>query len=237
MAFIVEQFVGDRGIQLGVEDVIRPFSFGTNWSKIRLGVRWAANGYAKIPDGPTLQPQVLPGIGVCTGNNAMYSGTCTDAVLIPIWTVGSATTYAGTAPNNYYTQAGAVAPLIQQRTGSTTIAGTGGFSTVTGSSISANPTLLRGGFFWDITKGTIGAAGITTGGAYITAAQAVVDMSRGTFLANMENESGCTGSTFVTGGAGSLPTRFVKDWDSMFVHWIRAVPTLCVYDMTVVRFT
>jgi hypothetical protein len=230
MAFIVEQFVGDRGIQLGAEDVIRPFSFGTNWSKLRLGVRWAANGYAKIPDG------VLPGIGVCTGNNAMYSGVCTDAVLLPCWTVGAASTYIGTAPSNFYTQAGSNAPLIQQRTGSTTVTGSGGFSSTTGSSISANPTLLRGGFFWDITKGTIGAAGITTGGAYISAAQAVVDMSRGTFLANMENEAGCTGSTFVAGGAGTLPTRFVKDWDSMFVHWIRAVPTLCVYDMTVVRF-
>jgi len=229
MAFIVEQFVGDRGIQLGAEDIIRPFSIGTNWSKIRLGVRWAANGYAKIPDG------VLPGIGVCTGNNAMYSGVCTDALLLPYWNVGTVTTYVGTPPNNYYTATILVQTLIQQRTGSTTVDGSGG-AQVTNASISANPTLLRGSFFFDLTKGTVGAASVTVGTGYTNGFQAVVDMSRGTFLANMENESGLTGATFVGGTTATLPTRFTKDWNSMFVHWIRAVPTLCVYDMAVVRF-
>jgi len=48
MAFIVEQYTGDKGVQLGCEDLIRAMPWGANWNKIRIGCRLAVNGYASI---------------------------------------------------------------------------------------------------------------------------------------------------------------------------------------------
>jgi len=94
MAFIVEQFIGDRGIQLSAEEAVRPFSFGTNWQFIRVGMRMAINGITTFTNANG------PGLGICTGSEGAYSSTTTDAIWR--WGLGN-TTYAvaGVSPNIY----------------------------------------------------------------------------------------------------------------------------------------
>lgn len=229
MAFIVEQFIGDRGIQLSVEDVIRPFSFGTNWQKVRVGVLLACNGYASLPIG------TVPKIGVCTGNAADLSNTCTDAVWMPAVAAGVQPLLTGSAPNQYYQAA--TNNTTYQRVNSTTTA-VGNVVVTTNPSFSANPTLNRSMFAFDLTKGVVGANTISQGCVYMNGAQAAADVSRSTFLLAMENETtSVAGTTLVTSASTQLPTRFTKDWDSMFVGWNHSTPTLCVYEMCVVRFS
>lgn len=233
MAFIVEQLVGDRGIQIGNEDVIRPFSFGTNWSKIRVGITFAVNGYTDLPAG------TLPAIGICTGNNARLSNTCTDAFFIQYDYNGATCLIAGAAPARYYGAGGTSNNFPYQRVGATTTnhaVSTGGMY----SQFSANPTNQRTGFMFTVTKGVVGAASLPqldiiyhTGGGTAGAS----DVSRGTFLAQLENESAAIAPmTYAAIGAGNLPLRFAKDWDSMFVNWPRSTPTMCIFCMSVVRF-
>jgi hypothetical protein len=230
MAFIVEQYVGDRGIQIGVEDVIRPFSFGTNWEKIRIGIRYAANGYTDLPTS-TFGIR----LGICTGYAGTLSGTTTDCIFAVNWGSAQGGTISGTAPLRYYGASFSPASVLMwQRVGSTTTS-FGTMSTTT-PSFSANPTALRSMMMVDITKGTIGAAAIAATSYQMTAVQVVSDKTRGDFLAAMETEVSPAGVTGVNLSSPNLPTRFVKDWDSMVVAWPRSTPTVCVYDMTVVRF-
>jgi hypothetical protein len=230
MAFIVEQYVGDRGIQLGVEDVIRPFSFGTNWQKIRVGIRLAANGYDTLPIG-----SFGPRLGICTGYGGTY-GNATDCVFSTFWNSVQAGNIGGTAPNRYYTSSTATfSNVLSQRVGSTTT--TFGTRVNTTPSFSANPTALRSYWFMDVTKGTVGVAALSAVSTWtMTSTQVLSDRTRGDFLAAMEAETSPSSLTENVYSSITLPTRFVKDWDSMVVGWSRSTPTLCVYDMTVVRF-
>jgi len=92
----------------------------------------------------------------------------------------------------------------------------------------------------DFTKGTIGAAAIGLTQYYRLSVPAggsvLLDATRGDFLAAMEAPSPVN-----MGGVGlstsNLPTRTVKDWNSMFLAWPSSTPTLCIYDMAVSRFT
>lgn len=232
MAFIVEQFVGDRGIQIGVEDVIRPFSFGTNWSKIRVGIHFAINGTGNTA------ANIGPRLGVCTGNNAYLSNTTTDALWLNTFFDGTGLTLSGTAPNLYLLCAGATSFSTEQRVGSTTYSTTNAILT-SPQAYSANPTQNRSMATLTLTKGTIGAAAFTQQATYMTAAQAVADISRSTFLAQMENETGTlAGVTNTTAGSNNITAsgRWLKDWDSMFVNFGRSTPTLTVFEMCVVRF-
>lgn len=232
MAYIVEQFVGDNGVQLGYEDMIRPFSFGTNWQKIRVGILCAINGSVTLPS-------IFPSLGICTGNNALLSNTCTDALYHRFSYAAASVILSGTPPNTYFALGGGTstnAPIQRVGSGSvnTSPALTGFYS-----QISANPTLIRSGFFFTVTKGTVGAAAVDIqfifpGGAGVAGA---TDISRGTFLAQMESETTILSPwTQYNSTATNLPTRFVKDWNSMFVNWQRVTPTMVVYCMTVVRF-
>lgn len=234
MAFIVEQFVGDKGIQIGYEEVIRPFSFGTNWQKIRVGVLCALNGYSNMP------AFTYPHIGICTGNNGRWSNSCTDA----LWTrMGQSTSgsmiYSGTPPAVFYALGdGTSSNIPAQRVGSADVNLSAGSPNMF-SQISANPPVARTGFMFTITKGTVGAASIGCDWTFHTGGgvAGTIDVSRGTFLAGMESETTAVSPmTMISTPATNLPTRFVKDWDSMFVGWSRATPTLCIYCMTVVRF-
>ena len=233
MAFIVEQLVGDRGIQLGYEEVIRPFSFGTNWAKIRVGILSGINGYTGLPAG------TLPYMGVCTGNNAFLSSTVTDAVGVGASYAGCAITYAGTPPANYYALGGGTSTNTPvQRVNASSAGCSVGFGS-TWAQISANPTNQRTAWMFTITKGTVGAAGVNfdmvvhIGGGTAGAN----DCNRSTFLAAMEAETSTySPMTFVNQISSNLPTRFLKDWDSMFVTWVRSTPTMCIDCMTVVRF-
>jgi len=228
MAFIVEQFIGDRGIQLSAEEAVRPFSFGTNWQFIRVGMRMAINGITTFTNANG------PGLGICTGSEGAYSSTTTDA----IWRWGLAnTTYtvAGVSPNIYLHQSTNLGQTAFQRTGGATV----NFGSDSGvdQSISLNPAGLRSMMFMDFVKGTVGVA--TLGSIVMwmkTNANVTIDATRGEFLAAMEALTPANMSNFAV-SSPTLPTRFNKDWDSVLVNWFRTTPSLCVYEMAVTRFS
>lgn len=239
MAFIVEQFTGDRGIQIGVEDVMRPFAFGTDWQKIRIGCRCAINGYAGL--GNTTLYNTFSGgprLGVCTGSLGALSASAVDAVWASPWRTGLVV-LAGTPPLVYYAGAAATQPYVRcyQRVGSTTTEF--GNSSLSGSlvCVSANPTVLRSNYFLDITKGQVGNSTIAAVIWMQTSVQVVNDRTQGDFLAAMENETAPTLTSQRSMSSTTLPTRFVKDWDTALVGWTRSTPTMCVYDLCVVRFS
>jgi hypothetical protein len=60
MASIVENIVGDKALQLGNEEFVRPLNFGNNWNYIRIIARVTINGSATI-NSPRFQ------FGVCDG--------------------------------------------------------------------------------------------------------------------------------------------------------------------------
>ena len=141
----------------------------------------------------------------------------------------------GSSPNQYYQVASN--NTTYQRVNATTVA-VGNVIVTTNPAFSANPTLNRSMFAFDLTKGIVGNNNITQGCVYMSGAQAAADISRSTFLLAMENETvAVAGTTLNVGGTTQLPTRFNKDWDSMFVGWNHSTPTLCVYEMCIVRFT
>jgi len=238
MAFLVEQLIGEKAVQLGYEEIVRPFSFGTNWTTIRLGVLWAVNGYSVMPD------FTAPYVGVCTGYGGRYAASSTDAFWVPTvhYITSSGGNLGGTPPAVYYrwnSGTSNVQPL--QRVGTTTsvcsLSFTGYYT-----EISANPSNHYTGFFLTINKGTVGAAGVTIqviapSGA---ATAGATNLSRGAFLAQLENETTAISPNSLFGGASgsgtNLPTRFVKDWDSMMVGWVKSTPTLSIACMTVCRF-
>ena len=225
MAFIVQQFTGDNGVQLGNEEIIRPFTFGTNWSNIRLGIRMACNGVAALTS-------VDFRMGICTGNAASYSLSTVDALWYTLWTPSAILSLAGTPPNIYMNQNTSLGTLSQQRVGSTS--SSAGSAGLNNSACSLNPTALRSGWLIDISKGTVGAATMNLTSWFKVPASVVTDASRGDFLAAMEAP---TPSNFSSVSVNvTLPTRFAKDWDSMFFAWPRSTPAMCFYDMTAVRF-
>lgn len=235
MAFIVEQLAGDRAIQLGYEEVIRPFSFGTNWEKIRVGVLWALNGYYPMADATT------PHLGICTGYTGRWSASSTDVLFVPMIheISSSGSSLGGTPPAVFYQlNSGTSTAYAKQRVGTTTTNTSAAVSSLY-TQISGNPSNHYTGAYFTITKGTVGAAAIAydiiapPGGG--TAGATAI--SRGTFLAQMENETAANSPNQRYAAATSnLPIRYNKDWDSMVVGWMRSTPTLSIACMTVVRF-
>ncbi len=238
MAFIVEQYTGDQGIQIGVEDVIRPFSFGTNWQKVRIGCRIALNGTGSLGDASLygVASSGGPRLGVCTGSLGPLASSTTDAVFGVCW-ASFDVVIAGVAPLTYYRlSSGSALNLFRafQRVNTTTT--TFGGSSLTTPAISANPTALRTNYFIDFTKGTVGNSTIAMTLWYMTTVNVVSDRTQGDFLAAMENEASPSLMTAYTLSSPTLPIRFVKDWNSLLVGWNRSTPTACVYDICAVRF-
>lgn len=229
MAFIVEQFAGDRGIQLGVESLIRPMQFSTNWTKIRVGARWSLNGYA-VPG-----TSASPVIGICLGNTASVSNACVDAVYVPLFNP-NALYFGGTTPAYFVASGGgANNQYATQRVGA--VSTTFGSISSTTPAIACNPSALQCAFFVDIQK-SAATNQLTIGTFYPNSTQVLNNLSRSNYLALVESET-TTLATWLTLGTavtGTLPIRTTRDWDSAFVGWVRSTPTLCVYDITVVRF-
>jgi hypothetical protein len=225
MAFIVEQFVGDKGIQLGYEDVIRPFAFGTDWTRVRVGMRYALNGTQAIV--PTSVK-----VGFCVGNQASISNIATSAIWVRSEGNASSITYGGTTPNFFYDTTTAVTGFFYERVGATTSNLSN--PSQSRSAFSANPTALRSIMMLDVTKNA-GATTITANYYYLTNVQVVTDWTRSAFIAAMANDGTPTGTT--TWSQPITVSRTQRDWNSMFVGWTRITPAMCVYDMAVARYT
>lgn len=229
MAYLVEQFTGDRGVQLAVESFTRAMPWGTNWTKCRVGCRVAVNGYSTIPSNG-LTSGNTPLVGFCTGPESYASSVCVDAVAW-IGLNAEVATYSGTPPNVFYDRAGGNHNGCGRQKIATTDNYLGNYTT-TRFCWSANPSALRTPLFLDIIKASATQATFTIWDANNT--QVLSDCSRSQFLATIENENAPSNMS----GYSQTYTlvRQTKDWDSVFFYWGHAVPTAVFYDMTAVRF-
>lgn len=233
MAYITEQFVGDRSVQLGCEDFVRPMPWGTNWTKIRIGIRLATNGYATIGGWSGCAP--FPRIGVCTGSQATWAGTSTDCMVWTALTWNGTGNYSGSAPNNYYFFTGGSTNVAMfQKVGSAF----NYLASYWSASVcwSANPTALRSCWFLDIYKPSNAFNNITATVYLPNSTQVLVDCTRSNYLAMLENETAPANLTGTGGANYGTMSRTNKDWDSVFVAGMRAVPTTEFFDISLVRF-
>lgn len=228
MAFIVEQFTGDRGVQVGVEDIVRKMPWGTNWTKIRVCCRVATNGYSTIS-----VPAYPPRLGICVGAESLISNTALSAICWSTLNPQNAT-YLGSAPYNYYFGNNSSSNYFMgEKVGSSFnyLGNYSGFSWYW----SANPTVVRSPYFVDFYKTGAVSTLLSTVYSPASVANVTTDCTRSNFLAMMENESSVI-NCGSTGNAGLTVSRTQMDWDSIFFNWNRAVPTTTIYDLSVVRF-
>lgn len=219
-------------VQIGTEALIRPFAFGTNWSFLRIGVLMSVN--APDPSVVSLPAAInAPVLGLCTGNKAIYDTGVTDAIWMPLFSTGvTGWTLGGTPPAAWLYHSSGLGTAGVQKVGST--ASNMGAATTSSQVLTLSPS-LRCFMLLDIAKGTVGNASLPITMRTVQNATASADRTTGEFLDAMER------STPVNAGSDSftatLPLRTAKDWDSMFVAWVRDIPVLNVHQMAVTRFT
>jgi hypothetical protein len=223
MAFIVEPIALDRALQLGNEEFIRPMSFGTNWSKIRIGVVAALNATQGLRQAGFL-------MGVCAGAGSSWKTVNTsEFVGVHFGATVENSTYAYVlGPPAYFTQAGVSVPSVTKLAG--VVSNRGGANTT--AYFGAMPSTTRVAYFLDITKGS----------SYIvnalwpnSIANAQADNSIATFIANMETDGTPTNTaslgaqTFAYAGAGLL--------DTLNLSWNHSTPVMTIFAIAVCRFT
>lgn len=226
MAWVVQQFSSDSGIQVGIEDVVRPMPWGTNWTKMRVACRIACNAVATIPY-TTFYP--VPRVGVCTGSQSWVSPACVDALSFGGVNGGNwSSVLGGAAPNNYLITNGGlvnIGPWQKIGTVLNPFSYTGGYFLW-----SANPTALRTALFLDVLKTGASTATITL---YAPSTAQVIDTSRSAYLLMAESDTPAN----LSGAAVAVTlVRTAKDWDTAYWGWCRAVPSAVFFDMTLIRF-
>lgn len=234
MAILVEEYASDRAIQLGREQLFRKFSFGTNWQRIRIGIRVSMDSAAGTVAG-TIVPGYYNGpvLGLCTGPIGPLQSPV-DCIF-DNYMGGQNCTLSGTAPNLYYDIGGTFTHVSYQKVGGSQ-SNSGGF-TMGRACISANGTALRSFFAFDVTKGTIGAGTYTANWYYQINTQITNDFSRNAFLAAMTTDGTPTNTTNTSNASGYCGLRTTKDWDTMFIGSWRNTPALTIFDMAVVRYS
>lgn len=229
MAFIVEQYTGDKGIQLGCENLIRAMPWGANWNKIRVGCRVATNGYGSISMPSTSLPP-SPVLGFSQGAKGHLSNDCVDTCYSSTISVQSGI-YTGTPPAAYYfVNGGTINVGFFQRVGST--------STMQGYSggqicYSAVPTALRSLWYFQVEKSATTQLSVSI--FMPNSTQVLINSTRGDFLKGLENE-GTPANTSVVGFATGALTPSTRAFDHAFIGWSHAIPTTCFYDFSVIRF-
>lgn len=226
MAFILEQFIADHSIQIGVEDVVRQMPFGNMWQKIRVGVRCAVSScFAGVPG---VGMRLGFSTGTATKNNP------TDVVWVENW-VGNNPGFGTSGANAYVdTNSNAYSALAIQKVGTAAQVTIGNW-TATYCALSCTPG-LHSMMFFDIDRGTVGAASITYRVWHMTTTQVLTDATRNAYLLALENEAAPTNLNSGSAYTQNLPLRFTKDWTHAFVGWTASSPTLNVYDFSVIRF-
>ena len=223
MAFIVETISGDRRIQLGYEEFIRRMTIGTNWTKIRIGLRLALNGSSSLSSSAPFF------LGVCQGANGFLSPVTTDYFgAKPGNTSAEGWTFTAGAPGSYNpVNAGY---YVAKKTGST-ITNTG-IVVPNSPFFVSSPATNHSQFFLDITKGS---PNYTTAMWAPNSVQVVTDVAVSAFLSNLENET-APGTVTALGALSTNAYSGAALFDSVSVVWTRSTPTVEISDIAVCRF-
>lgn len=234
MAYIVQNLsLADQRIQLGAEEIVRAMEIGTNWTKIRIGMRLCVLSSAGFTG-------LDFSVGVCQGNKGKSPVDTTDAVGIQAggvtnpmnltWTYSiSLPTYAYITHN--FSGAHAFRKVGNQLANSLVGGGTVTYI-ITAPFLNTN----RSAYYVDITK--------SPGSLVISNWQppsmnpVMTDVSRYAHLVNMESENAISisGQSYQANGITLTSVGGSFAWDSVFVNWNRSLPVVEINDLTVVRY-
>lgn len=220
------QSLSDQRIQLGAEEIIRPMRFGSNWIKLRIGMRLSFNGIARLANGYFV-------VGVCQGSSA--SSGFTAASPTDYWGVsfGPGPTdfvYNLGSPQNYYfTNSGN--PTLYHRLGTTSTNTNFGAAS---SYHSAAP--ARSIYMVTFTKTGGNIVAVPSNPANLSS---VADATQAQLLNMMDDDAGSGWSAIYTnmnswtltlaqGGGGQA-------MDSVSIYWNHSTPTVEISDLCVVK--
>src|SRR5512143_618706 len=226
MASIVENIIGDRALQLGSEEFVRKLPWGNSWSFIRVGVYLIFNGSSNMTNANLA-------IGLCNGDQNTYqSASCVGWCGVG-YGYQAASTWAYGAP--YYS------------------IGTGGSSwchgvSKIGASITASTTsnntvnYVRGAasgqpdwLFADIVRTS--SSSYTVHGGAPNAGMIVLNTRFFEFIRSMEDAPGTSFfNTYLPISNSVVMSGLTGTLDTVSVYWNKAVPTIEISAISVVRF-
>jgi hypothetical protein len=223
MAWLYQANSSTKGIQMGNEEWCHRMQIGTNWTKLRIGVRIAVPAIQNF-DGPVTGTFIL---GVTQGTQNVYkSPICTEFMGFVLGNAAVSNWVYGVNGNPYVTNTRPV--VVSKLNGALTAHATGSASYY----ISAVNT-VRTMAFVDITK--------TSATSYLIApfapgntTQAVADNGMGNFIWSMESNT-----TPLNCSAASTGT--ISNWtgpglmDSIYFGWERSVPPITLFDIAACR--
>ena len=225
---------GDKRLQIGAEELVRKFSFGTAWTKLRIGIRLSYANPSAINISELDCGLIL---GVCEGDtNTFSSPTTTNFVGIAPQTGGSylwtgTWSYQGASPITYSIQTGNHCYLQKDPTGLSAAT----FAYTAASYITARPTTHACAYMLDITKqnNAVMFRMIGNNGSI----DATQNVTQAAFLTMMENDNTNAGTSYnttsVTTRTSSLPAR---TWDTMSISWNKCTKPFDLFDVAVARF-
>jgi len=237
MPYLVEQLitadVGQRGIQLGSEELLRQWSFGTNWTKVRIGIRLCSNA-----SGATVL-QTL-GIGVTQGLQG-YVGAPTDLLMVVLGTttniINGVNWRINTPSRPFYVDTVTTGYTVFRKQGSTTTQ-LGTAASNIGSIVAQyaldTPTYHRSQIFLEITKGNPNYSYHVL--MPISQANAQTPINRNTFYQNLEaaSPSACG---LLAGSPLSVAYTGSGLFDTAFIFSNKPTPTFEINDWAVLRYT
>lgn len=229
MAYIVQNVsLADQRIQLGAEELIRGLDFGTNWGKVRIGMRVAVQANSSFTG-------LDFAVGVCQGNKGYTATDTVDAVGARTGAIANPMSVTWTYNANGYVSHNFVGPFVFRKVGSQIVSSTFGGSYAAYMAAQPNVNTVRTGYYVDITK-SAGAITVSTWRP-ASAIPAQTDCSRYAHLVNMETENAISvaGQGYNTDGL-VLSIGGSQAWDSLFVSWSRLMPVIEINDLTVLRY-
>jgi len=222
MASIVENVVGDRALELGNEEFIRPLAFGNQWQRLRIALRlvttWTGSGVTGA--------QFV--VGVCAGTTDGYKSANTADFVGMHWGGvfnGNLTAVAG-PPNHYLSFNNGF--LFIRRIGSTN----------TTASAAAGPPRVsagtyRGHWVFDVLKGS---PNYTVKGFAITGVPALDIGTRWQHWFDTKDESAVLNAGEPGGSSyTSLAYSGAGFFDCLSISWNQSSPLIQISDITVTR--
>jgi hypothetical protein len=212
--------VVDKRIVLSNGQFARKLSIGSNWTRLRLGIRF---GMTDLGVAPTGTPRFAAGF--CSGLSNLFGDATTDNW---VGIISNTATWAYAAADHY----GSVVFGAAKRVGSTLTVGSNAAGSVSIGAVSASTGVQRALFFVDITKGSPNytVQAFTAGGT-------PPDSTIAQFLAQLESStpslSGYTWNTSTTIAADESTGGF----DSINVSWDRSSFNAEISDVGVCRFS
>ena len=211
--------VDDKRLVLGNASVARLLSYGTDWTTLRIGLRWTiGNTGADLTGSPHLA------VGLCSGTTQIYGDALTTH-FVGVLSNQAAWTYSPSSP--VYSAVGGGPFYPAKRIGSVLTLGT----LITPYwRIDADPTAARSLFFVDITKGTPNFSF-----RLFAHESSSADVSLDTFLQKMQEATPSLANHAYTNAFTLAVSETDGALNAVNVYWDRATPALEISDLAVAR--